>query len=216
MPSSSWDKLATDLSPEEERCKCERASLCYTCRYATIVRGARLRDEIINRSVLGYRNNRVTFPVTNCTDYVGRQHPSLRDMEEAAWILRTDAKRTRVGFVPSEQLKPRDRLVLDEDQWPCLRTRPAREAESFVWRPVDPTCDSGQKKAGPVSKARPDVRLPTPDLRLPTYSIVPPPPSASSGSMRYSISRSSSMSSSVGCGGAGGGGGSSAGMRTPL
>jgi len=91
------------------------SSLCHTCRYATIVRGARLRDEIVNCSVLGYRNNRVTFPVTSCSDYVSRQHPSVREMEEMAWILRTDAKRTRVGFVPSKRLKPRDRFVLEED-----------------------------------------------------------------------------------------------------
>jgi hypothetical protein len=91
------------------------SSLCHTCRYATIVRGARLRDEIVNCSVLGYRHNPITFPVTSCSDYVSRQHPSVREMEELAWILRTDAKRARVGFVPSKQLKPKDRFVLEED-----------------------------------------------------------------------------------------------------
>jgi hypothetical protein len=90
------------------------SSLCHTCRYGTIVRGARLRDEIVNCSLLGYLHNRVTFPVTSCSDYVSRQHPGLREMEETAWILRTDAKRNRVGFVPSKALKPRDRFVLDE------------------------------------------------------------------------------------------------------
>jgi hypothetical protein len=51
----------------------------------------------------------------SCSDYVSRQHPSLREMEETAWILRTDAKRHRVGFVPSKDLKPKERFVLEED-----------------------------------------------------------------------------------------------------
>ena len=89
--------------------------LCHTCRHATVVRGARLRDEIIECGALGYQRNRITFPVTSCSDYVNRQHPSLREMEDAAWILRTDAKRHRVGFVRSRDLKPRDRFVLEED-----------------------------------------------------------------------------------------------------
>jgi hypothetical protein len=92
-----------------------QGSLCHTCRHATVVRGARLRDEIVECAVLTYRDNRITFPVTSCSDYVSRQHPSLRELEETAWILRTDATRTRVGFVPSKQLKPKDRFVLEED-----------------------------------------------------------------------------------------------------
>jgi len=36
-------------------------------------------------------------------------------MEETAWILRTDAKRSKVGFVHSRDLKPKDRFVLEED-----------------------------------------------------------------------------------------------------
>ena|SRR6267378_120688 len=90
-------------------------SLCHTCRHATVVRGCRLRDEILECAVLAYGHNRVTFPVTSCSDYVSRQHPSLREMEETAWILRTDAKRSKVGFVHSRDLKPKDRFVLEED-----------------------------------------------------------------------------------------------------
>jgi hypothetical protein len=29
-----------------------------------------------------YQRNRIRFPVTTCSDYVNRQHPSLREMEE--------------------------------------------------------------------------------------------------------------------------------------
>lgn len=104
------------------------SSLCHTCRYATIARGARLRDEIINCGMLGYHNSRVTFPVTSCTDYVSRQHPRLSEMEEIAWILRTDARRTRVGFVPSKSLRPRARsfsqtiYAIVTDSWRAAKT----------------------------------------------------------------------------------------------
>ena len=91
-----------------------QAPLCHTCRHARVVRGTRLRDEIIECGVLA-SNNRVTFPVTFCTSYVDRQHPSLREMEEIAWVLRTDARRNQVGFVHAQKLSMRDRYVLDED-----------------------------------------------------------------------------------------------------
>lgn len=93
----------------------EDAPLCHTCRHATVVKGARLRDEIIECGMLNYQHNRITFPVTFCTDYVNRQHPTIREMEEIAWVLRTDARRHRVGFVHPKKLRARDRYVLDEE-----------------------------------------------------------------------------------------------------
>jgi hypothetical protein len=36
-------------------------SLCLTCRFATVVKGASLRDEIIECSQLSYGRNRITF-----------------------------------------------------------------------------------------------------------------------------------------------------------
>ena len=87
-------------------------SLCLTCRSATIVKGARLGDEIIQCGVV---RARVTFAVASCTDYVDSNHPSLYDMEEIAWVLRSDPKRNQVGFVPANRLKLAMRHVLTED-----------------------------------------------------------------------------------------------------
>ncbi|MCM3879732.1 MAG: hypothetical protein ND807_06470 [Vicinamibacterales bacterium] len=89
-----------------------QSSLCHTCRRATVVKGASLSHEIVECSAV---ESRVTFAVASCTSYVNRQHPSLYDMEDIAWILRTDAKRSRVGFVGSKDLKFRERHVLSED-----------------------------------------------------------------------------------------------------
>ena len=91
------------------------APLCSTCRHATVVKGIRLRDEIVECDVLSYRQNRITFPVTFCTGYVDSQHPTVREMEEIAWVLRTDPKRKQVGFVHAADLKSKDRYVLPEE-----------------------------------------------------------------------------------------------------
>lgn len=90
-------------------------SLCNDCRHATIVRGARLQDEIVECSMLGSAHNRIIFPVTFCTEHLSRQHASVREMEDIAWVLRTDAKRHQVGFVRAKDLTPKERYVLPED-----------------------------------------------------------------------------------------------------
>jgi hypothetical protein len=91
------------------------APLCQTCRYATIVKGPTLGDEIIECASLTYGRGRITFPVTYCTAYSDRRQASIREMEEIAWILRSDPKRKEIGFVSASKLRERDRYVLVED-----------------------------------------------------------------------------------------------------
>jgi len=93
-------------------------SLCLTCRHATIVKGQSLREEIVQCDRLSAGHDLIRFPVTSCTGYSDRRHPSLREMEDIAWILRTDAKRKRIGFIQARQLEPKDRYVLPtDDDW---------------------------------------------------------------------------------------------------
>ena len=89
-------------------------SLCSTCRFATIVKGQRLRDDIVECRRLSDRA-RITFPVTSCSEYSDQRIPSLGDMEDIAWVLRSDPHRNQIGFVEARKLKPRDRYVLRED-----------------------------------------------------------------------------------------------------
>lgn len=89
-------------------------SLCLSCRWATIVRGPRLSNEIVECAQLSYTARRITFPVMQCSDYADRRLASLREMEEIAWVLRSDTLRQRVGFVPSNELEDKDRFVLEE------------------------------------------------------------------------------------------------------
>lgn len=92
-----------------------RSSLCQSCRHATIVQGLALQHQIIECGRLTSGSARITFPVTSCTGFADRRLPSLREMEEIAWILRTDAQRKQVGFVRAQEMKPEERYVLPYD-----------------------------------------------------------------------------------------------------
>jgi hypothetical protein len=94
----------------------DQPSLCLSCRYATVVKGVSLRQEIIECRRLSDPHNRITFPVTFCNGYIDRGHPTIQEMEETAWILRSDPKRNQMGFVRASDLKPKDRYVLP-DEW---------------------------------------------------------------------------------------------------
>jgi hypothetical protein len=91
------------------------SSLCLTCRYATIVRGPTLRDEIVECAQLAYGRNRIEFAVNTCSEYSDRRQPSLRAMEEISWVLRSDPKKNQVGFVRRAELTRRERFALDAD-----------------------------------------------------------------------------------------------------
>ena len=90
----------------------DQSALCASCRYASIVSGTSAQHEIVRCSKV---EQAITFKVTSCTEYLNKQHPSLYCMEDIAWVLRTDTKRNRIGFVRSRDLKVKDRFVLDED-----------------------------------------------------------------------------------------------------
>lgn len=88
--------------------------LCDTCRFSTIIRGRRLGDEVVicDRP---YPSQRLAFPVTSCTSYSDRRRASLREMEEIAWVLRSDPRRNQVGFVHPSRLEDDERFVLEEE-----------------------------------------------------------------------------------------------------
>ena len=62
------------------------------------------------------QRNRITFPVIECTEYSDRRQPSLRAMEEIAWVLRSDPKKNDIGFVKRTELTRRERFALDGDE----------------------------------------------------------------------------------------------------
>ena len=93
-----------------------RRSLCESCRWSTVIRGSREHDQIVECGQLSsFGDQRVPFPVMSCSGYADRNHPSLRHMEEIAWVLRSDPRRNQVGFIRSSRLSDEQRYVLDED-----------------------------------------------------------------------------------------------------
>ena len=91
------------------------SSLCMTCRHATVVKGQSLREEIVQCDRLSEGHNVLR---TFCTGSADLRRPSLREMEDLAWILRTDATRKQIGFIQARKLEPKDRYVLPcDDEW---------------------------------------------------------------------------------------------------
>src|SRR5215472_7279353 len=79
-------------------------SLCRTCSHGHIIKGfCASQEEVFCRFF--YIEREIRFPVMECTFYEDRRLASKKEMEEIAWILRTDMPRRRVGFISPEQLR---------------------------------------------------------------------------------------------------------------
>jgi|SRR5262245_8125917 len=92
-----------------------KGSLCESCKFSTVIRGIKLADQIVECSQLSYENQRVPFAVASCSHYANQNQAGLREMEEIAWVLRSDPRRNEVGFIKSSKLSDEDRYVLEED-----------------------------------------------------------------------------------------------------
>jgi hypothetical protein len=90
-------------------------SLCLTCRYATVIRGPGLQDQIVSCGQVGNGMGRIPFPVHSCSGYSDKRHPSLYEMEDIAWVLRSDVRKGQIGFVRARDLKPRERFHFPDD-----------------------------------------------------------------------------------------------------
>lgn len=88
--------------------------LCSSCRHATIARGRTLREELVFCGQMPFVDRKIRFPVTSCTGYSDRSHPTLYHMEELAWVLRSDPVRRTAGFVRASSLDEDERHVIEE------------------------------------------------------------------------------------------------------
>jgi len=79
-------------------------SLCRTCSHGHIIKGfCATQEEAFCRYF--YLEREIHFPVSACTFYEDRRLASKKEMEDIAWILRTDMPRRRVGFISPEQFR---------------------------------------------------------------------------------------------------------------
>ena len=78
--------------------------LCASCKYAHRIKGQ--REETVTFCNQLMENNRITFAVSECNMYVHKYHPSIREMEQIAWQLRTDPrKKDRIGFMSPKEMR---------------------------------------------------------------------------------------------------------------
>lgn len=87
-------------------------SLCLSCKNATSIRGDSFKQHLVICHD-PYPAVRIEFPVRNCNAYVNRSDTGLRDLYDAAWILRTDKTSKTIGFVPFKDLtqEEKDRMI---------------------------------------------------------------------------------------------------------
>ena len=81
------------------------STLCATCRHATIMRGRRLDEEMVQCNAMPMSNIRVTFKVTSCSSYNDVRQPTYLEMLEDAWILQPASKRRPAGFIRASELR---------------------------------------------------------------------------------------------------------------
>src|SRR6267142_1030081 len=79
-------------------------TLCRTCSYGHIIKGFRATEEEVYCRYF-YLEREIHFPVSECTFYEDRRLACKREMEDIAWILRTDMPRRHVGLISPEQLR---------------------------------------------------------------------------------------------------------------
>jgi len=74
----------------------ESPRLCDTCQYGVVTRGAPESDEEI---YCMYTKQRLARAVVECNRFTDRNLPSLWEMRQIAWVLDTDSRRQRIGFI---------------------------------------------------------------------------------------------------------------------
>lgn len=73
-------------------------SLCRTCRHAHIQLGYSESDEEIRCGYFNEGPRLVPFAVSNCTDYLSKLLPTLREMEEMAFVIDLKKGNQIAGF----------------------------------------------------------------------------------------------------------------------
>jgi hypothetical protein len=75
------------------------SSLCETCSWGFIARGYRETELLVVCMTL-YPERRMPFPVRDCSAYLEKNRPAVKQMEDIALVLdRSDLKRD-AGFLP--------------------------------------------------------------------------------------------------------------------
>lgn len=86
--------------------------LCDSCANGVVMRGPADSEESVFCSLM---ERPVQMRVTDCNRYVDRAQPALWAMKEIAWVLESDSKRQKIGFITAKEWR---KLNRDEDLVP--------------------------------------------------------------------------------------------------
>ena len=74
--------------------------LCDSCSNGVVMRGAAESEERIYCMLM---ERALEMRVTDCNRYLDRSAPPLWAMKEIAWVLESDSKRQKIGFVTAKE-----------------------------------------------------------------------------------------------------------------
>ena len=76
--------------------------LCDSCSNGVVLRGPADSEEFVYCSLV---EKPISIRVTECSRYADRSQAPLWVMQEIAWVLHTDAKREKMGFLSAKEWK---------------------------------------------------------------------------------------------------------------
>lgn len=91
-------------------------SLCTSCRYGKFAKGE--SESEVHFDCDGFTEAPKFKKITECNQYVNKSLPSMRDMQDLAWILVTDRNRQKIGFQQAKEWRKenqREAIVPDDD-----------------------------------------------------------------------------------------------------
>ena len=80
-------------------------SLCNTCREGQRVEGSRFEENVTLCHSRGSTPFRITWRVTECSDYDNKSNPALWDLKKIAWKLSKDDKTSVCGFLDPKKYR---------------------------------------------------------------------------------------------------------------
>lgn len=82
-----------------------QTNLCKTCRDAHITRDRNNQEITVCNTG---RARLIKAPIAECNRYDNEALPSLYDLKAIAWVVNTDKKTNKVGFLSPDELRKRD------------------------------------------------------------------------------------------------------------
>jgi hypothetical protein len=82
--------------------------LCDSCSNGVVMRGPAESEELVHCALM---EKPIRMRVTECNRYIDGSRPSLWAMKEIAWVLQSDSKRQKIGFVTAKEWRK-----LNEDE----------------------------------------------------------------------------------------------------